>query len=150
MSVRKPTERQQIFARHYATSGNASEAYRLAYPKSLKWKAETVYSESSRLLKNPQVSTRVDELKAEIAKKWLWGREDSVKTLVNLIQRTKKVEGEGGEEEEIQVAQDKDVIAAVKELNSMHGYNEPTKIQHTDAEGKPMGVFQVEFVSAKN
>jgi hypothetical protein len=53
----------------------------------------------------------VTELKGNLAKKALWTRENSVKALIQVYE-----EGNGPVK-----------VAAVKELNLMHGFNAPTK-----------------------
>lgn len=63
------TQAQENFAAAYVETGNASEAYRQAYPKSLKWKPESVNVEGCKLLASPKVSQRVEELKAATAKR---------------------------------------------------------------------------------
>jgi len=64
------TPRQEKFAQEYVLTGNAAEAYRTAYPKSLKWKDNSVYTQSSLLLGNIDVSQRVKELQAEVKEKF--------------------------------------------------------------------------------
>jgi phage terminase small subunit len=66
----KLTIRQEKFAREYVLTGNASEAYRRAYPKSLKWKDSAVYSQSSTLLSSSKVSERVAELAEKSIKRF--------------------------------------------------------------------------------
>lgn len=60
----KLTDKQDKFARVYVETGNASEAYRQAYPRSKAWKDKSVHEEASKLLANPKVAPRVEELKA--------------------------------------------------------------------------------------
>ena len=55
---------------------------------------------------------RIAELRAGVQEKQLWSREMSVKALVQAFR-----EGTGSVK-----------VAAVKELNAMHGYNEPAKL----------------------
>jgi len=64
------TPRQERFAQEYVLTGNAAEAYRIAYPKSQKWKDNSVYTQSSLLLGNIDVSQRVKELQAEVKEKF--------------------------------------------------------------------------------
>jgi Terminase small subunit len=62
---RKPrplTPAQEKFCQEYALHRNASEAYRQAYPRSQKWKPENLHLQASKLLRRPQVATRVDQL----------------------------------------------------------------------------------------
>lgn len=57
------TAKQEAFATAYVKSTNATEAYRLAYaPKRLK--GNHVCVEAHRVLKNPKVARRIDELRA--------------------------------------------------------------------------------------
>ena len=64
-----------------------------------------------------KIASRVGELKAALAGKALWTRENSVQALKRIA------DGYGTE------SKPGEVVAAVKELNSMHGYNEPTKVE---------------------
>ena len=63
------TQKREAFCLSYIETGNASEAYRRAYPTSLKWPERSVASNASTLLKNTDVLQRVEALKAEIASK---------------------------------------------------------------------------------
>lgn len=58
------TPKQEQFARLYVETGNASEAYRQAYNTD-NMKPETVTNEAYKLLQDPDISTMVDDLKAE-------------------------------------------------------------------------------------
>jgi hypothetical protein len=58
----------ETFATELAKGSSQAAAYRTAYPKSVKWRPETVHSEASRLAGNPKVSARVEELRAIAAK----------------------------------------------------------------------------------
>lgn len=62
------TPQQERFAQEVASGKSQAEAYRIAYPKSQKWKPATLWREASKLMVNPKVSTRVEELRASIAK----------------------------------------------------------------------------------
>lgn len=63
------TPQQELFAQNVASGKNQSESYRIAYPKSLKWKESTVWERASVLMSNNKVSTRTDELLASHAKR---------------------------------------------------------------------------------
>ena len=58
------TPKQEKFCLAYVECGNASEAYRRAYPRAKNWKPEAVNVAASRLLANAKVSLRVEELKS--------------------------------------------------------------------------------------
>lgn len=105
------TVKQEAFAQGIADGLSQADAYRAAYDA--KNMADTsVYVEASKLIDNPNVAQRVKELKDALADRVLWTREMSVKALVQTFK-----ESAGSVR-----------VAAVKELNAMHGYNEPSKL----------------------
>lgn len=65
------------------------------------------------------VASRVAELKRELSKKALWTREMSVKALIQAYKEGKP----------------SDKVSAVKELNAMHGYNSPQKVDLLNSDG---------------
>lgn len=67
MTSTKITPQQEAFAQAVASGMNQSEAYRKAYPKSQKWKDDSVHNRASALMRNAQVLARVSELQAESA-----------------------------------------------------------------------------------
>ena len=115
--------KQEAFCQAYVETGNASEAYRRAYPRAKHWKPEAVNVAASRLLANARVSLRVQALKDELAKRKLWTREQSVKALIQVINNPER---------------NSDIIAAVKELNAMHGFNAPDKLEISGSGGGPV------------
>lgn len=60
---------RESFAQEIAKGGTQADAYRLAYPKSQKWKQETVHQAASRLMSDSNVSARVDELRSKVVAK---------------------------------------------------------------------------------
>ena len=110
------TPMQELFAQNVASGKSQSASYRLAYPKSVKWGDSSVWVNAAKLMAIAHVSLRVDALKAELAEKALWKREDSVRELMAVINAPDKAV---------------DIVAAVKVLNEMHGYNEPKEVKHS-------------------
>jgi hypothetical protein len=106
------TPKQEAFAQGLASGLSQSAAYRVAYPKAQSWKDATVWRKASLMAGNGDVQARVDQLRREVAKLNLWTREDSVRVLRDVADSEK-----GGER-----------VQAVKELNAMHGFNEPLKL----------------------
>lgn len=102
------TPKQEKFAQCIADGMTQADAYRASFACS-KMKDNSIYCEASLLIDNPKVSQRIAELRAKLEKKTLWTREMSVKALIGAYK-----EGKPNEK-----------IAAVKELNVMHGYNIP-------------------------
>lgn len=63
------TIKQEKFCQEVASGKNQSEAYRLAYTRSQKWKDEAVWAQASLLMSNSMVSLRIEELRASHAKR---------------------------------------------------------------------------------
>lgn len=62
------TQKQENFCRAFIETGNASEAYRKAFNTS-NMKMESVNQKAYELLKRVDITARVDELRAEAAKR---------------------------------------------------------------------------------
>lgn len=119
----KLTPREERFAQGVADGLSQAEAYRQACPNSLKWKDETVWSKASVMMRCNKVSARVSEIMGKLADKALWSRMDSVAVLKPIAEMADR---------------QADKIAAVKVLNEMHGYNEPTKLELSGKDGGPI------------
>lgn len=106
------TPKQEKFAQCVSSGMTQADAYRKSFNVKTTTKPETVISNSSQLMANTHIAQRVSDLREQLSNKALWTREESVQALKNVL-----VDGKGTE-----------VVSAVKELNSMHGYNAPIKI----------------------
>lgn len=105
------TAKQEAFCQGIADGLGQADAYRAAYDAE-GMKDNTIYPLASKLMKNSKVTARIAELKSQVQEKQLWSREMSVRALVQAYRK-----GSGSVK-----------VAAVKELNAMHGYNEPAKL----------------------
>ena len=108
----KLTAKQEAFCQGIADGLGQADSYRAAYDAE-GMKDNTIYPLASKLMKNDKVAARISELRESVQEKQLWSREMSVKALVQAYR-----EGSGATK-----------VSAVKELNAMHGYNEPSKLQ---------------------
>ena len=61
----KLTIKQEKFAQAYVETGNASEAYRTAYPRSQNWKPTSVEVNASKMLADTKVLLRIEQLRSE-------------------------------------------------------------------------------------
>jgi hypothetical protein len=61
--------RHETFAQEIALGKSQRQAYKVAFPKSVNWKDETVDPKASALAKNDKVLTRIQELQAEATSK---------------------------------------------------------------------------------
>lgn len=118
------TPQQDKFAQCIADGMNQSDAYRAAFKIKPTTLAKTVNEAASRLMAEGKIRARVQELKAKLEEMSLWSRLDSVRKLAELAKHD-------------EVAP-KDIIAAVKELNAMHGWNSPSKLEVTGKDGGPV------------
>jgi phage terminase small subunit len=123
MSGSRLTAKQEAFIQAVVSGMNNSEAYRSVYYAE-GMKPETINRNAHSLANDSKIATRIAEIregvKEELVEKLLWTREDSVKALCSVIEKPDKKS---------------DIVAAVKELNSMHGFNEPIKIHQTGDNG---------------
>lgn len=84
---RRLTEKQEKFCTYYIDTGNASEAYRMAY-NTEKMQPNSINVEACNLLdekKNPKISLRIDEIRAERAAASAVERKTVEKVLMDII-----------------------------------------------------------------
>lgn len=110
------TLKQERFAQAIAKGMSGADAYRLAYDVSEDTQPDTIYKRASELVHSGKVGGRIAQLKAEIAEKSLWTREMSVQALIKAYCVAEDGSNSAG------------MTGAIKELNSMHGFNEAQKI----------------------
>ena len=118
MAEVKLTAKQELFAQCIADGMGQADAYRTAYDAE-GMADSTIYPKASRMMNEGKIRTRVDELKSMVVEKQLWSREMSVKGLIQAYRVAQDAKTSTG------------MTAAVKELNNMHGFNEPTKLSIT-------------------
>ncbi len=118
MTQAKLTAKQEAFAQAIADGLGQADAYRMAYDAE-GMKDNTVYPKASRMMNEGKIRARIDELKSMVVEKQLWSREMSVKGLIQAYRVAQDAKTSTG------------MTAAVKELNVMHGFNEPTKLSIT-------------------
>ena len=122
MSVQALTAKQEAFAQAIADGKTQADAYRAAYSAG-GMSDNAIYREASLLLGRPKVSQRVAALRETLASKAMWTREMSVKALVKAYRVAEESRQSAG------------MTGAIRELNAMHGYNEPVRIDHMSSDG---------------
>lgn len=128
------TPKQEKFSQAIADGMTQADAYRYAFNVRSGTKPESIYDSASKVMANPEVTHRVAELKEKLEKKALWSREMSVKALVKAFQLA-----EQGQNPQA-------MTGAIKEINAMHGFNAPQKIDI----GGELSVNRIERVVIKN
>lgn len=109
------TAKQEAFCQAIADGKTQADAYRSAY-NCVNMKDSSVWEKASELMSDVKVTSRVKELRDSLAAKSLWSRERSVIRLAKIADESDS---------------NTEAIAAVKELNAMHGFNAPTKSELT-------------------
>ena len=112
----KLTPKQEAFAQAIADGMTQADAYRTAFNVKPTTKPQSIWDSASKVIANPEVAQRVAELKDKLEKKALWSREMSVKALVKAYQLAEKGQNPQA------------MTGAIKEINAMHGFNAPQKI----------------------
>jgi hypothetical protein len=114
----KLNAREERFAQLVANGTSYSDAYRQIKKNASDLKENTIWSNASALAS--KVSPRIDEIKQELAEQGIWTRAQSVEILAEIASHGDK---------------NSDRVAAVKEINAMHGFNEPVKHDITNSDG---------------
>lgn len=112
----KLTVEQELFCSLRCKGKNQSDAYREAVPQSAKWKPETIWRRAHEWGVMRKVVARIEQIHEELRGKGVWTREQSALALIRVIEHPEK---------------NADIIAAVKELNVMHGFNAPVQVVHS-------------------
>ena len=115
---RKLSPVEERFAVALAEGCSQAQAYRIANPKSVHWKPSTLYTKASELMSEERMQERLAELQRDLAARSLWSREESVRALRGVIENPERKS---------------DIIAAVRELNAMHGFHAPQRLEHSGA-----------------
>lgn len=108
----KLTGTQENFCQCVADGMTQADAYRTAY-NAEKMADKTIQEAASRLMTDSKISARVAELRAALSEKLLWTREMSVERLIAAYDVAREERQATG------------MVSAIKELNNMHGFNEP-------------------------
>ena len=87
------TAKQEAFCHAYREVGNASGAYRLAYPACLKWQDSTIWEAASRLMAHSKVAARIKQLSAASAKR----HETTVDSLTEELRAASKLAHANGQ-----------------------------------------------------
>lgn len=152
MKERNLTQRQENFALAYIETGNASEAYRRAYPASRKWTAKAVHTRASMLFGFAEVLRRIEELRAKAECEAIATRRETLIALTRILRacpsdiidengsidlrkvREMRQELAGIEIEDTPNGRKykvkfKDGIAAIDRLAKLEGWDAPQKVE---------------------
>jgi phage terminase small subunit len=108
------TAKQEAFCQGIADGLTQADAYRRAY-NAEKMADNTIHVKASELMADGKIAARVAEMRNALAQAMIWRREDSVAVLAKIARDDPE-------------APHSSIVSAVKELNAMHGFNEPMKV----------------------
>lgn len=120
------TEKQEAFTVSFFHLGNASEAYRQSYDVESNARDGWIYVEACKLLDNPKVALRLQELRDQAEKLSIFTRK---KALEELEEARSLAHGEG---------QASAAVSAVTAKIKLCGYDQPSKIEITGKDGGPV------------
>lgn len=119
MSARDSIKKKHVLLAEKLFSGMSQvDAYKEVCDTSNQGEA-TIRQQANQYANSARVKALMDEMKTKMVEKYLWKREDSVIALKDAIDMAKGADNPAG------------VVAAVKELNAMHGFNAPQKLDIT-------------------
>lgn len=72
------------YAQEIARGMSQADAYRAAYPKSVRYTAKTVYNKAWEMRRIPEVDARIQELQAEAAAAAVMDRQERLETLTTI------------------------------------------------------------------
>jgi hypothetical protein len=133
--VRELTPKQEKFCQAIFNGMTLVDAYKSAYNAENMQKT-TIYKRAAEQMNHGGISGRVAELRGELQERTLWTKEEAANVLKSIIYRV--IEDDKGNI--VSAVQDKDAVAAIKELNAMHGINAPSKQEITGKDGAPLGL----------
>lgn len=123
------TDKQEAFCQAKARGRNNNDSYRMAYEPSDTCKDHTVYNDAYKLTQKPEIAARIAELRKQLEEQELWTRIEAVLVLKSVIYDPESKKSE--------------IVAASKELNSMHGFDAPTQINIGGVTGQPIETKQM-------
>jgi hypothetical protein len=110
------TPKQEVFCQAVAGGKTQTDAYREGFNVRPATKPETTQNKAHKLMKKDEVRARVAELKAQLSEKLLWTREDSLKTLIAVINAPDNAGN---------------IISSVQAINKMQGFDAAEKHELT-------------------
>jgi len=110
--MKKLTPKQITFCDAIVRGKSQTEAYKEAYNCD-NMKDSTIHNNAYMLMQRSEIKERIKELRQSLEAVSVWNRADSVKALISILQDEKTKPNEK--------------IQAIKELNTMHGYNQPSE-----------------------
>ena len=79
------TPKQEKFVQELVKGKSQRQAYRSAYPSSLKWKDATVDSRASNAMKNGKILARYEELKKKVADRTVYDAAEVRQTILDTL-----------------------------------------------------------------
>ena len=113
------TPKQERFAQEVASGKSQTEAYRIAFNVRPTTKPESVQVSACKLMAEPKVTQRVQDLRELATERLVWTIQDSLDVLASIA---KGLDAD---------AKPSDKVNAVKAINAMYGIDAPSKVNMT-------------------
>lgn len=117
------TQKQEAFVLAFIETGNAAEAYRRAYDVRSQTLHSTIYSSASRLLADPNISARVNELRSMV-------QQTSIYSALQALEEYELARKMATEERNASAA-----VSAINGKVKLYGLDQPQKIDHQSSDG---------------
>ena len=132
------TPKREKFVQNLIAGMSQREAYRGAFPSSVKWKDSTVDSKASELFGNDEILERYRELQQEFADRALYTREEAVSDLRWMQREARDDIDENG----INKANAPAFLGATKQLADLCGLN----IQKVEISGADREISKLDAI----
>lgn len=128
--MQKLTEKQESFCRAIAMGKKWVDAYKESFETS-NMKPNTIYRKANELKHHQKVAARITQLQLGECEDeyYTWTRQEAILTLKEILSGAKHKGDFNG------------AIHAIKQLNAMHGFNAPIKLDHTNSDGSISGAI---------
>ena len=128
------TAKQEAFALAYVETGNAAEAYRRAYDVRSQTQHSTIYSAASRLMADPKIAARVNELQEQAVELALYSKKQALE------------EYETARAGAMEDGQFGAAVSAVTGKAKLFGFHSDRhQMEHTGKDGGPIQTEEVRF-----
>lgn len=113
------TTKQAIFVKEIVKGKTQRQACIIAYPKSKKWKMESIDVRANALMKNKAVKQELNRLNNKSETEALWSREIATKELLEILEINKKeIQRILNAHNELIEEKEKQIVEIIKELQT--------------------------------
>lgn len=131
-TIKKLTEKEEAFCYFWMEYRNYGEAYAKAFGEQLD--RPKASQRGAELAKRPHIANRLREMQDELRSRELWAKSDSVDFLIKIA---------AGLVPDTKVS---DRLNAIKELNTIHGFNNKLTIDNISSDNSRVEKISIEVI----